>query len=67
MHKEKKKFGIWQGQIIWHRDDLGAFHWGSPQARADRINLSMRNRPMSETEFRNARRSIPRPKQGRAR
>lgn len=29
--------GVHEGRIIWHVDDNGVFHWGSPAARIGAI------------------------------
>lgn len=36
MSDEKPRIGVTpQGEIVWHVDELGHFHWGSPQGRAE--------------------------------
>ena len=34
---DRPTMGFWNGAIIWHTDDLGNFHWGSPADRLARI------------------------------
>lgn len=37
MSDDKPSVGIWQDVIIWHVDENGNSHWGSPADRAKRI------------------------------
>jgi hypothetical protein len=34
---DKPIMGIWDGVIIWHTDERGNSHWGSPADRLSRI------------------------------
>lgn len=34
---DRPTMGFWNGAIIWHTDDLGNLHWGSPADRLARI------------------------------
>ena len=37
MSTPKPRMGIHNGMVIWHLDENGHFHWGSPADRAEVI------------------------------
>lgn len=50
MSEDRPRIGIYQGAIIWHVDDLGVFHWGSPAAREEAFLLEEARRDHARDE-----------------
>ena len=44
MSKKEPRIGVWQGAIVWHVDEVGTFHWGSPDAREEAVRREAAHR-----------------------
>lgn len=59
MKRDRPRIGIYQGAIIWHVDEIGVFHWGSPPAReeAQQLEQAWRDHARDQKQFRETRMS----------
>ncbi|MCR9089478.1 MAG: hypothetical protein NXH97_22395 [Rhodobacteraceae bacterium] len=69
MSNDRQRVGFHEGAIIWHVDDLGIFHWGSPAAREEafRREDARRDRARDEKLFRERRAAHKQPMPGHSR
>ena len=50
MSKTEPRIGVWQGVIVWHVDEVGTFHWGSPDAREEAVQHEAAHRERARKE-----------------
>lgn len=62
MSKSRPTVGYYQDAIIWHVDNDGVFHWGSPETRMKAIRQEQQRRiaARDEKHFRERDKTMPR-------